>query len=248
LKYIIHLIILSSFFWGQDLGYFAGWPINDSKDEINDPGVTFECDENVNKKNAGCPCSSDADCITGKCFRSPRIGNYCLQGKGTMFPRFKLIDQYGEEVDIYDFANQGKMIIIEFSTAWCKPCRELAAWLSYNDTSVTQSRMWKPEYDIIKDLVQQDQIYFINIQIQDIYKDSPSLDSVEDWFQEYSDDKIPVLADSGYQVRDWMKITGYPTIILINERMEIEQFSIRGWHDAFNFLSAMDWNFEKPAE
>ena len=34
MKHIIRLTILSSFFWGQDLGYFAGWPINDSKDDI----------------------------------------------------------------------------------------------------------------------------------------------------------------------------------------------------------------------
>ena len=241
-------MILSGFFWSQDLGYFGGWPTNSNKEAINDPGVNFECDENAYLKNAGCPCSLDSDCVSGKCFQSPRVGNYCLQGKETMFPRFKLIDQYGEEVDIYDFANQGKMIIIEFSTSWCKPCRELAAWLSYDDDAITQSRMWKPEYNIIKDLIRQDQIYFINIQTQDVYKDPPSLDSVEDWFQEYSDEKIPVLADSEYHARDWMRITGYPTIILLNEKMRIEQFSIRGWHDTFNLLSGIDWNLKDSTE
>ena len=50
----------------------------------------------------------------------------------------------------------------------------------------------------------------------------------------HSDEKIPVLADSKYHARDWMRITGYPTIILLNEKMRIEQFSIRGWHDTFN--------------
>ena len=30
-------------------------------------------------------------------------------------------------------------------------------------------------------------------------------------------------------------------MILLDENMEIIQFSIRGWHDAFGFLSNMDW-------
>ena len=164
-----------------------------------------------------------------------------MQSKGTIFPRYNLIDQYGEDVDVYDFAGHGKLIVIEFSTSWCKPCKELAAWFAYGDIQITKNQWWMSEYDIIKNLVHNDRIYFINIQIQDAYKEPASLFSVEDWFQEYPDEKVPILRDSDYNVRDWVRITGYPTVIVLNDKMEIVQFSVRGWHDAFNFLSEIDW-------
>ena len=42
-----------------------------------------------------------------------------------------------------------------------------------------------------------------------------------------------------------MRITGYPSVIVLNDKMEIAQFSIRGWHDAFNFISNINWDTNK---
>tara|TARA_Y100001970_G_C14236681_1_gene862263 strand:- start:915 stop:1655 length:741 start_codon:yes stop_codon:yes gene_type:complete len=246
LIYKILVLVLISFSIGEGVhkGYFGGWPTNENKDKIDDPGFEFDCSEDLDKRGLGCMCFSDDECASGACFSSPRVGRYCIQNKGTIFPRYKLIDQYGEIVDLYDFANQGKLIVVEFSTSWCRPCKELAAWFSYGDGEVLKNRWWKPEYNVIKDLVHKDKIYFINIQIQDQYKEPASLISVEDWFQRYPDDKKPILADSNYQVRDWVRITGYPTVIVLNDKMEIVQFSVRGWHDAFDFLSNMNWEID----
>ena len=238
---LIIAFVAISFGENDSDGYFGGWPTNKDKDKIDNPGFEFKCSEDSDKKELGCICLSDEECESGDCFQSPRVGQYCIQSKGTVFPRYSLIDQYGEDVDIYDFAGHGKLIVIEFSTSWCQPCRELASWLSYGDSQVTTHQWWKPGYDIIKDLVHNDKIYFINIQIQDAYKEPASLFSIEDWFQEYPDEKVPILGDSNYHVRDWMRITGYPSVIVLNDKMEVVQFSIRGWHDAFNFLSDIDW-------
>ena len=110
---------LCVFLIAQDDGYFGGWPVNQNKDDIKDPGIAFSCDDQGPKKNVGCQCTTEDDCYTGRCFNSPRVGKYCLQNTGTVFPRYKLTDQYGEVVDLYDFAGHGKMIVIEFSTSWC---------------------------------------------------------------------------------------------------------------------------------
>ena len=230
----------------ENEGYFGGWPINTNKDSIQDPGFLLDCGETSgNKKNLGCSCITDDECGSGKCLSSPRKGRYCGQTEGTIFPRYKLMDQYGEEVDIYDFAGHGKLIVIEFSTSWCNPCRQLASFFTYGDEEVFKNRWWKPEYEIIKELIHNDRIYFINIQVQDVYREPASLYSVEDWFQEFPDEKIPILVDSDYKVRDWMRITGYPTVIVLNDKMEVVQFSLRGCHDAFNLLSSMNWDEKK---
>ncbi len=226
----------------DDIAYFGGWPKNTLKEEMPVPEIKFECSDSSALKKVGCNCHKNEDCESGKCFSSPRLGKYCMPNKGTIFPRFNLLDQYGESVDLYDFALQDRLIIIELSTAWCQPCRNLASWLTFGDLKVTQSRMWKNDYSVIKKLIEQDKVYFINIQVQDKFKDPSSIFSVEEWFQEYPDEKIAILSDGNYIVRDWMRATAYPTIIVLNEKMEIVKFSARGWHDAFDYLSAKEWN------
>jgi len=237
--------ILGALLIGRSDGYFGGWPINEEKDQIQNPGFILDCDNTDTLRKIGCECSQESDCYSGRCFNSPRVGKYCLQGNGTIFPRYELVDQYGEMVDIYDFANQGKLIVIEFSTSWCQPCKDFAAWLSFGDETVTSHQFWKEEYGIIKELIKEEKIYLINIQFQDKYKDPSSLESIQDWAYYYPDELIPVLSDSNYDVRDWVRVTAYPTMIVLNEKMEILQFSIRGWQDALKFISDINWNFEE---
>tara|TARA_B100000401_G_scaffold421917_1_gene348515 strand:- start:414 stop:1163 length:750 start_codon:yes stop_codon:yes gene_type:complete len=219
--------------------YFGGWPVNSNKDDIVGANLTPDCEKS--QKESLCECSSDQDCISGKCFSSPRVGKYCLQGDGTVFPRLILQDQFREEVDLYDFAGQGKLIIIDLSTSWCQPCRDLSDWLANDDLSITENRNWKKEYNIIKDLVLNNEIYFINIMLQDSYRDPASVETLEDWYQRYPSENIPVLADADGTILNWLRPTGYPTVILLNDKMEVVQFSIRGWHEAFNYISKLDW-------
>ena len=239
---VFFIIIISFFIANEQVEYFGGWPINPNKDAIEDPGLDMNCESDL--KDARCNCVSDEECDSGICFSSPRAGRYCLQGPGTMFPRFKLIDQFGEEIDFYDFAGHGKLIVIEISTAWCSPCQKLAAWLSDKDTSITNHKWWKKEYNVIRDLVINKEIFFINVQTQDVYRSPSSLESLEDWYNMYPDLNIALLADSDYHLRDWVRASGYPTIIVLNDKMEIAQFALRGWHDAFNFISNINQDIE----
>ena len=237
---IIYILVIASLIGNeQDFSdyYFGGWPFNPDKDKIIGSELIPDCSKD--KKEVLCACSSHDDCETNMCFVSPRVGGYCVPGPQTVFPEFILKDQFGEEVNIYDFAGQGKLIIVEFSTSWCKPCRDLADWMSNGNPGVTSSRMWKKEYNFIKDLVKQDAVYFINIIMQDDYKTPASLETLEDWFQMYPDDHVLLLADSNEDVLNWVRPTGYPTIILLNDKMETIMFSVRGWHDTFNYLSSL---------
>ena len=242
----IFIIAIFSFMYANQDGYFGGWPVNPNKDKIQSPSLEGDCKSDL--KEVLCPCSSNEDCKSGKCFSSPRVGQYCLPGPGTIFPQFKLMDQFGEEVDLYDFAGHGKLIVIEMSTAWCAPCQKLAEWLIGDNLSVTEHRWWKEEYNIIKELINEQKIFFINIQVQDSYRTPSSLESLEDWYNRYPDEHIPLLADSDYSVRDWVRVSGYPSVIVLNEKMEVVQFSMRGWHDSFNLISSMNWETKGESE
>ena len=91
----------------NDFTYFGGWPTNPLKHNIIGPKLSYTCPDNI-----GCECTSNKDCINKNCIRSPR-GSFCYPTQGDTFPEFLSVDQYDELVNIYDFSNQGKYILIE---------------------------------------------------------------------------------------------------------------------------------------
>ena len=44
-----------------------------------------------------------------------------MASQGATVPRFIGVDQYGDEVDLYDFAGQGVPIVIDIGTIYCEP-------------------------------------------------------------------------------------------------------------------------------
>ena len=60
--------------------------------------------------------------------------------------------------------------------------------------------------------------------------------SIQNWYSRYPHDMVPVLADSEKLLHSWIKPTGIPTVILLNDKMEIIQPSSRGLNTAFDRL------------
>ena len=218
--------------------YFGGWPINESKDDIIGSDLDYDCPNSI-----GCECTNNQDCINKNCIRSPR-GSFCYPKTGDIFPEFISIDQYDELVNIYDFANQGKYILIELGTAWCSPCNILANWLAYDDKEITTKSFWKPEYQKIYDMVHNGDIYFITILYEDENRNNATYDTIYEWFDNYPDESIPLLIDSNKSLHTWAKPTGIPAITLLDDNMKIVNFSSRGLNESFDILLTLINNDE----
>ena len=214
----------------SSLIYEGGWPYNSEKDSLSIVGFGANCPGDIT-----CECNQDSDCVNQNCHRYPR-GAYCSPKEGTQLPRFEMMDQFGEMVDVYDFSEQGKYILLEISAAWCTPCNQLSAWMTYDDPEVTYQSWWKSAYLQIKPWVEKGEIILINVQYSDEYKDNSSLASIEDWYRQYPHDGTPVFADSEKLLHTWIKPTGIPTVILLNDKMRIVQSSSRGVNLAFDKL------------
>ena len=145
MNFFIIILFLSNHIFAEDniapYSYQGGWPVNNNSDKISDPGFDLPC-----PGATGCECTTNADCENNNCQSHPK-GNYCVPKKGDILPRFEAIDQFGESVDLYDFANQGKMILIELSAAWCAPCNDLANWLATNDKKIMENRDFVKSFD-----------------------------------------------------------------------------------------------------
>ncbi len=131
-------------------------------------------------------------------------------------PRVELLDQWGDYVDLHDFAGQGKYIMLDVSAMWCGPCNGLASWLSGGSDSYGYDSAW-PE---VKDLVENGDVYWITVLVQDTRGNTPELDDLEDWYSDYPDDHVPVVSDDG----TWIAVApAYPSMYLFTDEMELMQ-------------------------
>ena len=208
--------------------YLGNWPYNQDKNSINSP--LTECPGGV-----GCACTVNADCDNSNCTKHFR-GNFCTLKEGDIFPEFKAIDQFGDEVNIYDFANQGKYILVELGATWCGPCNTLAAYFTYNEKDITSTSIWKPQYDNLYDWIHNNQIYFITVLYEDEFRDNATNYTVEEWYDNYPDDNIPILADVNKLLHGIVKPTGIPVVILLDENMNILSMTNRGFNKSFDLL------------
>jgi len=234
---LARLILLIGIIFSQEeqtpaYTYEGGWPVNPRSDEIVDPGFDLPCPGPI-----GCECTSNVDCENRNCSAHPR-GNFCVPKAGDIMPRFEAIDQFGESVDLYDFAHQGKMILIELSASWCFPCNDLASWLTTNDLKIRENKWWKDRYLPIRNLIKNGDVQLVNVMFEGKEKSiTATPEDVVAWYNKYPEPHVPVLADEYRFFHSWVKPTGLPCIFLLDENMHLINYTNRGLTDAFLYLT-----------
>jgi thiol-disulfide isomerase/thioredoxin len=133
---------------------------------------------------------------------------------GELLLRDQLLDQFGDMVDLYDFAGQGKYIAIDLSAMWCGPCHQLAESIA---TNPADGGGWGS----IPQKVHDGDIFWVTILFENNNGRVPSEENLNEWYTLYPDDKVPVLADNEDNDFDDLYVgNGVPTIVVFDENME----------------------------
>jgi thiol-disulfide isomerase/thioredoxin len=116
-------------------------------------------------------------------------------------PDFRLLDQFGEEVSLWQF--YGRVVLLDVSTMWCGPCQEVA--------SHTQNT-FEEHVD--------DGFMYLTVLHEDVENRPPTQDDLNLW-ADYYQIKAPVLAD-GDQATGLAVTQGqYPAVMVIGRDMKI---------------------------
>lgn len=223
----------------SDCQYAGAWPCNPDKDDIADPGWQGEC-----PGSTGCVCGPDDpwlgwidsdECDSGACYGQPKEG-FCAPGPGTPVPRFVGVDQFGQEVDLYDFAGQGKIIALDMSAGWCTPCKELVQWFIDGDPLVKANPWWNESWVPIREMVQTGQILWITILYEDENGEDATPALASWWHQSWPHEDIAILVDDERQLHTWLRPTGLPCVNLIADDMTTLTYTDRGVDAAFDKL------------
>jgi len=143
--------------------------------------------------------------------------------KGEVVPDFLLMDQYGQDVSLWQF--YGSVIVMDVSTMWCGPCGNLA------DT-----------VQEIADSRREQGFVYMTLFPEDVDKDAedPTIPDIEDLnaWGDYHEIAEPLLSDDA-RYTEAITTDAFPVIIIIDREMKASA-RLEGISDDGPIVSAVD--------
>ena len=182
----------------DDDGYLDPWEVAEGSDPTNPDSVIYR---------GGWPYNPDKDA-----FGDPRPTTALV---GESVPRFQKIDQFGDVVDIYDFAD-GKPIVLDLSGLWCVWCHRLADFIDRKPSPLDGT----PEaiaMACLPDAVAAGDVHWITL----IYAGTSTSElagraDVDAWYAEHPSEHVAVLLDRDRTAFDWFSTSSFPSVVVVD--------------------------------
>lgn len=148
---------------------------------------------------------------------------------GALVPRLVATDQFGEQLDLYDFALHGHRVVIDLSAVWCGPCKDMATWLEGQPSNLDD----KPELAPIRDLVASGAIHWITIVFEDGVGNAAGPAQAAAWAAQFPNPKVAVVADDERAMYDFVYPGGMPSITVLDDDMSVRVY------DRFDYMTGL---------
>ena len=155
-------------------------------------------------------------------------GGWNAVGKwaGTRFPRDVFLDQYGEYVDNYDFADftnpngNPTYMIVDLSAVWCGPCHNVADWIAKGDNPDLEAM-----YPTVRDKIHNMEVLWLTYIIQSATQGAPPYPSdAVNWANAHFDPYVPILVDENQDVQAAYFAGSIPHFLLVGPDMLLEYY------------------------
>jgi thiol-disulfide isomerase/thioredoxin len=141
--------------------------------------------------------------------------------------RFVAMDQHGDFVDVYDFAGQGRPVVLDLNAMWCGPCHELSMWLLGEEASDFDGG-WETD---IPEAVRSGEVLWVTVMTEADQGALPDSADLVEWYAAYPNPEIPILGDDGRLGELYVRF-GWPSLYLLDEDLRIQAMPTSDEHYA----------------
>lgn len=157
--------------------------------------------------------------------------------EGDLHAWIELKDQFGDTVDLYDFYEEEGVdyIVVDVSAQWCPPCQAVSLWLD-NDS------VYGPALDAYwpttRDRVEDGSVRWLTILGENTAGNGAKQKNAEQWYEEFPNPHIPVLADPDYAFVDYYQLRAWPTFIVLHPDLTVAYVPPEGYWEALDWLES----------
>lgn len=128
--------------------------------------------------------------------------------EGQVPPDFRMLDQFGEEVSLWQF--YGQWVVLDFSTLWCAPCQELA-------------ELSGETHELYADKG----LEYLSVISQNLDYEPPTMEEIQLWASTF-EMETPVLADALNWTGNFVKgASGFPRLVIVGPDMRVVESEVR---------------------
>ncbi len=163
-------------------------------------------------------------------FNAPTSPSQASANLGEKFLRAKLMDQFGEMVDVYDFAGHDRHIAVMLSAMWSSPCNQILNTIITNGGGLGS----------VPQKVLDEEIYWIIIMGENTSGNRPTKNQLYNFHLDYPNEHIPLLADTASNDYVELYLDDYPTILVFDESMKyVSGPTNEDYYEALHFLDEL---------
>lgn len=148
---------------------------------------------------------------------------------GQQLSRARLLDQHGDLVDLYDFAGQGRPVVISLAGPWCEWCGNLSGWLGGDLPGAEAfaaefgAEAW---FEVVPERVASGELYWLTVvDSSDARGISPDWRDVEYWSETWPVPGVPVLLDDEGHFARSLGASAWPALVLLDEDFVLSVWS-----------------------